>query len=346
MTGPPVVGYYAHHQGRGHVQRAECIAERLSGPMTILTSARLGGASVGGASVGGRTSWVELPRDDDEPVQGDPTAGGTLHWAPPRHPGLRSRMATIAAWIGRNAPAVMVVDVSVEVSMLCRLLGVPVVGVAMQGDRTDRAHRLGYDLAEALLACWPAPMTSHAWPQHWIDKTCFVSAFSRFDARISVRAGGTSGSGPRRAALLLGAGGTDVGDGQIAATVAATPDWQWDVLGGGAGTWTADPWSTLCAADVVVTHAGQNALAEVAAARTPAVVIPQDRPHDEQRATATHLERAGLAVVRSRWPAPSAWPALLDEAAAADGSLWSAWCPGDGADRAARFIESVARRYS
>ena len=68
-------------------------------------------------------------------------------------------------------------------------------------------------------------------------------------------------------------------------------------------------------ADVVVTHAGQNAIADVAAAtasgrRDPTGATP--------RRTARHrraLRDAGLAVVCSRWPEPRAWPALLSEAA-------------------------------
>ena len=40
-------------------------------------------------------------------------------------------------------------------------------------------------------------------------------------------------------------------------------------------------------------------------------MIPQDRPHDEQRATAAVIAEAGLAVVCREWPAADAWPALL-----------------------------------
>lgn len=328
-----MIGYYAHHHGRGHVQRAECIAARLATPATILTSAT--------TPVSGFAERVVLDRDDDGPIHGDPTAAGVLHWAPPGHPGLRRRMAAIAAWVERAQPAAVVVDVSVEVAALCRLMGVPVVVVAMQGDRTDRAHRMGYDLADALLACWPPELADPDWPPHWIEKACFASAFSRFDARIVSHA--PRAEGRRRVAVLMGAGGTDVGAAEVAAADAATPGWDWDVLGGSAG-WTADPWPVLRSADVVVTHAGQNALAEVAASRTPAVVVPQDRPHGEQVATAALLERAGLATVRRRWPAPDAWPSLLEATAARDGNGWALWCPGDGADRAARFVDGVAER--
>ena len=64
--------------------------------------------------------------------------------------GLLRRGAAVVRWVERHRPSLVVVDVSVEVTLLVRLLGVPVVVVAMQGDRHDRAHRTAYDAATAL----------------------------------------------------------------------------------------------------------------------------------------------------------------------------------------------------
>ena len=97
--------------------------------------------------------------------------------------------------------------------------------------------------------------------------------------------------------VLSGRGGTELTLDQLAAAQAETPGWTWTVLGPPGTRWVADPWPLLCAADVVVTHAGQNAIADVATARRPAVIIPQPRPHDEQATTARALDAAGIAVV-------------------------------------------------
>jgi UDP-N-acetylglucosamine:LPS N-acetylglucosamine transferase len=140
----------------------------------------------------------------------------------------------------------------------------------------------------------------------------------------------------------------------IRAAATATPDWDWDVIGpedtGQADLsnlricgWVDDVWPRLLAADVVVTHAGQNAIAEVAAARLPAIVVPQDRPFGEQRATAAELEQADIAVVSQHWPAPSDWRGLLDRAIQQDGHKWELWSFGDAGERAAKVIEGVAR---
>jgi predicted glycosyltransferase len=116
------------------------------------------------------------------------------------------------------------------------------------------------------------------------------------------------------------------------------------VLGGGTGRWKDDPWADICQADVVVTHAGLNALAEIAAARKPAVIVPQARPHDEQIATARALDSRGLAVVSAIWPAAASWRSVLDAALAIGGGRWGSWSSGTGASHAARLIESVSQR--
>lgn len=178
----------------------------------------------------------------------------------------------------------------------------------MRGERTDTPHRTAYDLAELLLAPWPSTLPEPGWPEHWRAKTVHTGAFSRFDGRSPAPVGERPGRArPRRVLLFMGSGGRDVSTAEVAAAQAAAPDWRWTALGGPDGRWEADPWPALCAADVVVTHAGQNALAECAAARRPAVVVPQDRPFGEQAATGRALARGRLAVVAPRWPDADDW---------------------------------------
>ncbi|MFJ4969944.1 glycosyltransferase [Streptomyces sp. NPDC088755] len=333
-----MIGYYVHHQGSGHLHRARSIAARC--PLTVT------GLSSLPAPDDWPGPWVRLPRDDDgDPgAFGDVTAGGRLHWAPTRHAGLRGRMARIARWIEETSPRLVVSDVSVEVALLARVLGTPTAVVAMRGDRTDPPHRMAYDLAELLLAPWPATLAEPGWPRHWRAKTVHTGAFSRFDGRPPAPAEERPhGAPPRRVLLLMGTGGTDISAAEVAAASAASPGWRWVTLGGPDGRWSADPWPSLCAADVVVTHAGQNALAECAAARRPAVVVPQERPFGEQAATGRALTRGRLAVVTPRWPKAKDWTALLEQAHANGGERWSRWAPGDGAARAARALADAAR---
>jgi hypothetical protein len=79
----------------------------------------------------------------------------------------------------------------------------------------------------------------------------------------------------------------------------------------------------------------------VAAARRPAVVVAQDRPFREQQRRAELLRSEGL-VALDRWPPAADWPALLERARAAGAGPWHRWAPGDGAQRAAAFLDEAA----
>jgi hypothetical protein len=324
-----VIGWYVHHQGSGHLHRALSVAARLAErgeEVTLLSSLPRPASWSGG--------WVSLARDDAGPAV-DPTAHGRLHWVPVGDDGLRSRSAAVSAWLAEHRPRLVVVDVSVEVALLVRLHGVPVVGVALPGRRDDAAHVLGFGVADLLVAVWPPTAIGmlHV-PPALLERLRPVGGLSRF----AVREPGQRRAGARRVVVLMGTGGHDLGGSLLATARQQTPDWEWTVLDGRPGTWTDDPFAVVADADVVITHAGQNAVAEVAAARRPAVVVPQRRPHEEQTTTAAVLRRGPWpAVVLDRLPADG-WAALLERAARLDGRGWVDWCDGHAADRFADLL--------
>ena len=324
-----MIGYYVHHQGRGHLSRLQAVAAHLDAPVVGLSSLP--------RPVGWAGGWVQLPRDDDPvpSLDDDAAASGVLHWAPRHHRGLRARMAALASWIERAGPDAVVVDVSVEVALLVRLHGIPVVVVALPGERTDRAHLAAYDLADALLAPWPAEAHARGWPERWASKAWCVGGLSRFD-------GIPRPSRPReggRVLLLWGAGGRDADAACVEAARTATPGWAWTERSPDRPS--PDLWAELCSADVVVTHAGQNAVADVAAARAPAVVVAQRRPHGEQVATARALRRLGIADGRPSWPAADEWGDILDGARRRGGDGWARWSTGYGAEEAAARLDAL-----
>lgn len=364
-----MIGYYLHHQGHGHRRRGTAVARSLQTPVVGLGS--------GGAPEGWPGDWVELARDD-EPVVTDPetedvTARGVLHWVPRAHPGLLERHSGLVSWLAEARPSLVVVDVSVEVALLVRLCGIPVVVGAMPGDRTDSAHRLAYDLADALLAPWPPGAHPDAgWPDHWRDKTWEVGGISALSlphrahgvqAETPHRAHGVQAATPHRAhgvqtpgassvragrpagrALVVwGSGGGTLDGTALDAAAAATPGWEWLVRGGGHPP-SPDLLADLLAADVVVCHAGQGAVADVALARRPAVVLAQPRPHEEQVATARALERMSLAATSQGWPPATDWPHLIERALDIGGDGWENW-GADGAARAAARLDDLADRF-
>ncbi|WP_072314348.1 glycosyltransferase [Agrococcus sp. Marseille-P2731] len=321
-----VVGWYIHHHGRGHLTRFLAVRPHVDASVVAFSSLPRP------ESLPPATEWVVLPRDDaDEgdgpPSSAAPTAGGALHWAPLGHRGHAERLAAIAA----RAPVLdaVVVDVSVEVTVLARLMGRRVALFAQPGDREDAPHALGRRLADAIIAPWPASAATGP----VASALHHVGGVSRFAARRP--------AGGRRAGtvLALGGGARDAEwEAMLDAAVASTPGWAWQVAGG--DTWLDDPWQALCEAEVVVTAAGQNAIADVAAARARAIVVPRPRPFDEQRRTAELLREHGLAIALE--PSETAdWPALLERARSLD-PRWPSWGIDGAAERAAAIIDRVA----
>jgi hypothetical protein len=257
-------------------------------------------------------------------------------------------MNAMSNWIAATRPAAIVTDISVEIATFARLLGVPVIVVALPGKRFDAPHALVHRLADHIIAAWPRELYVPPWLQPHAAKTSYVGGISRYDGRAcpsptpTGAADDTDLNADTHVLVLAGAGdgfGHQLGD-----CAAACPGTRWTAIGGSEGHWLDDPWPQICAADVVVTHAGQSAVADVAAARRRAVVIAQPRPYDEQSATATVLRRHRLATVARHRPDNRAWPGLISQALASDPEKWIRWQVSGAASRAARAVEVTAQR--
>lgn len=338
-----MIGWYVHHQGRGHLHRAVTVAAEL----TARTGVVVTGLSSLARPAGWTGPWVQLPPDDAGGPPQDATASGTLHWVPVGDAHVRGRAAALSAWLGGSVPDLVVVDVSVEVAVLVRLHGVPVVSVVLPGDRTDDAHLLGLRLSTEVVACWPSaasatgPGMLPGLPGDVAARVRAVGAVSRIP--VDPDTGGSRRPGRPRVVVLQGRGGGALTGRTGDALAALAPGWDWTEVGG--GRWVEDPTAALREADVVVTNAGQNSLAEVAACRVPAVVVPAVRAHDEQATTARVLDASG-------WPAlvvpglpEDDWSDLLERARLLDGSAWASWCDDHGAARFADVVASVLERH-
>lgn len=336
-----MIGYYVHHHGTGHLHRAMTVARHVPDEVTGLSSLPKPDAWTG--------PWVQLPRDDAAETydRADTTADGILHWVPLGDTGLRSRMSAISAWIERAAPDAVVVDQSVEVCLLVRLHGIAVVALTAPGRRTDAPHLLGFGSAVELVGPWPAGLTPQLLPDldpAHADRFHAVGAVSRFPV-LSETAFLPSARPRPHAVLLAGTGGDGFTAAAIAGAQEQTPDWDWTVLSRTLGTWHADPAAVLAEADVVVLHPGQNALAEVAAMRVPAVVVPAARPFDEQHVTAAALSDGWPAMVVDEVPV-SGWRDLLHGALHLDGGAWADWCDGDAPGRIAAVVARAVSRQA
>lgn len=330
-----VIGYYVHHHGAGHLTRARVVASvlRARGAEVVLLGSDLRGAA-----------GVTLPRDNDgiEPFV-DPQASGAVHWAPLGHPGFSARMQTIAAWVKDRKPSVVVVDVSVEVVTLLRLLGVPTVVVAQPGERADDAHTVAYRCATAIMAPWPAEADPCPALRPFADKVTHTGGISGLQVHQRT---------PQVGVVLTGRGGEHLGHraegkgalskgrpGIVESLRGDLPGMTWVEAGG--RKWIAEVGSLLARAQVVVSHCGQNAVADIAALDVPAVLCPQPRPHAEQEHLSAEISRLGLAQTATlHRGTPSDWSTIVERAIHSP-TQWDRWHTVSAPTRAADIILSA-----
>lgn len=362
------IGFYAHHVGRGHLDRVAAVCAHLAGVRCTVASSH---PEVGSLRRTGCTIRV-LPGDEGPGPDLDRTAGGRLHHAPLGIDVGVPRVRALVDWVEEERPDLVLVDVSTEVLLTLRLTGTPVVAVRLHGDRTDAAHVLAFDLASTVVAPFPRSLEDTATPQWLVDRTFHAGLVHPVrpapvhrpplrpgDGATRRDAAPESGGATRphrkdkRCVLVAwGQGSPPPSAGDLDRAALATPGWRWAFAGpptaGGTPThvhhrgWVTDVVAQVRQADVVVGPCGDGLVAAVAAGRGRLIALPQPRPFEEQQRKAEALSRRNVAVMALGWPIPSRWPHLLDAALAGpplgEGSLGS-----DGAPRlAAHLLDVVA----
>jgi len=347
-TGRPI-GFYVHHAGRGHLDRTRFVAEALGEQRVVVaTSHPEAREALAGVSV------TVLATDVASGPVGDVTAGGSFHWVPERPDVSVTRARQLLEWVDRHRPVLVVVDVSIEVAVFLRMLGIPVVLVRLHGSRDDVTHQFGYRLAEAFLAPYPTLLEDPSTPKSVRARTryCGVIGQSVPPARPQWYIGG-SVERRRRVLVLWGTGSPPPTGPNLDAVALATPGWDWSMIGPQTPVqtptvvhhqgWVDDVTTAIADTDVVVGAPGDGTLGAVAAAGARLVAIPQVRPFDEQVRKAELLAIHRLAVVCPTWPRPDAWGAVLDEAMELDPARM-ALLEADGASaRAATALVDLAR---
>ena len=338
------IGYYVHHHGDGHRQRAIQIASGAPDRFVLL-----------GTNLKGRTEGLDcLDLPDDRPVGRDAFDGRdnadvrpqALHYAPIDHDGVRSRVAQLTGWIATAKPAMLVVDVSVEMAMLARLASTPTVCVRQLGRRDDPGHMDAYRGATALLCPFGEPLDDP-------DLADWVRAKSRY-------APGLTAPVPKCQVqqdivlVVVGRGGAVADGKRMAETARAHPDLQWRVAGPVSAVtdppanltmlgWTGNIAEEIAGAGVVVGGAGNGLVNAVLASDRPFVCLPEPRPHDEQAMTSHRLGMLGAAIVHNAgWPSDESWPGLLARARSLDPFARSGLVDADGAAKTTRWLLGLA----
>jgi hypothetical protein len=335
------IGYYVHHHGDGHRQRAIAIAQAADLPMTLL-----------GTGLAGRTQglpYVDLPDDRCSEGGFDGRDGverpAALHYAPIDHEGIRQRVAQVSAWIAEARPSLMVIDVSVEMAMLARLASVSTIYVRLNGNRLDPAHRDAFRGASGLLAPFAEPLDDPETPAQIRAKTFYAPGIPSMPRGERIEADLVLG--------VIGRGGGMAEGARWAAAAQAVPDRRWRVIGDCSrpeimppnlefAGWVDTPERHIAGAGLVIGAAGDGLVGSVLAAGRPFLCLPEPRPYDEQEAKARRLQALGAAVVHMGWPQQAEWPNLIARALALNPQDQWALTDPDGAGRAGAWIRSMA----
>ncbi len=288
------IGYYVHHQGDGHRQRAIAIASNAPESFTII-----------GTNLKNRTnglSCVDLPNDNLTGVERNEHLLST-HYTPLGEPLITQRMKKIADWIADNNPCLMVVDVSVEIAMLARLFSVPVIYVRLTGSRFDPAHMDAFLAAEALLCPFSQQLELDEVPS-WIKQKCYY--FANLTPNISSLATTQANN----IVVLLGAGGHEFKIENLIDLAYQLSNWNINVLGIVENNnnfnlpqnlhlngWVENYANYIEKAAVIVGAAGDGVLANVLNFKKPYICVPQKRAFGEQIEKAKSLKKLGIEVI-------------------------------------------------
>lgn len=360
MTRP--IGYFVHHQGRGHAERCAAIANALPAgrPLTVFCA-----RDDIFPAMPAHVAIVRIPSlfeatGAEEPALAGAATPGTLHCAPLGWPGIRAAMATIVRWFDEAAPALIVCDVSAEIAQLARICSVPHVMVVQHGDREDAGHRAAYDGAVGLLAPFDRALAQPEWPAARVAATLFAGGLG-VDVSVPDRAAARArigvGADEEMVLVLSGGGGGGFAQAPLGVGARSRPGARWISIGHVERDWHAtEPGNIqhrgwvdnaadhIAAADIVVSSTGNTTCQQVLAAGRPWLAVPEWRYFDEQHRKADALAAAGVATVRPHLPSSAdAWAGALAETLAAhDPPRQRAMIEPAPDAKAAAWLESMA----
>jgi hypothetical protein len=358
------IAFYVHHHGFGHLMRSLQIAAALTAYEVVLLGSNLKAPEQGFPE---HVTLIHLPLDvrvdkpgpESEPAdmyydEGNPV--DVFHYAPLNVRGIRDRAAILTDFFSQHFPLLLVVDVSVEVTLLARLCGIPTVVMRQHGNRNDLAHLMAYQSAELLLA--PFPDAMYRGDKDWVyNKTLFAGGFSRFDqhkADIQLRFTNDP-TFKAKAAVLVGGGGTSINAFFVARLAMHCPEIFFHIIGIEVEVvpqpanvrWEgkmADPFSIIAGCDMVIGNTGHNTVMEVASMNKRFVGIPEDRPFDEQLEKAEAIKlRKGIRIVLPEALKELQWRKQLQELMLEEPD-WQGIIVADAVAKMAQSIIGVAER--
>ena len=358
------IGWFVHHQGRGHAERAAAAANALIDLRPVTLFCARGDIF---PALDERIELVLIPSLFEPPADPVPPALAahrtpeTLHCAPLGWPTITEAVAILTAWFAEARPALFVADVSAELGQLARIASVPHAAVMQHGDRDDPGHMAAYQSASLLIAPYAEALEQPDRPDWMRAKTLYAPGIGA-DAAMPTRADARARLGLSDeldiVAVVGGGGGTGLPSAPLALGARAEPETEWITLGRIEEDWHATPPGNLkhlgwvdnpadwiAAADRIVSSCGNTTVQMIARSPKPWVVVPEWRYFHEQLRKAEALERAGAAVMEPHWPARMQdWRAAWTAARSLDPATLGALVADDPARALADAIDAAAAK--
>ncbi|MBB3711055.1 putative glycosyltransferase [Limimaricola variabilis] len=357
------LGYFVHHQGRGHAERCAALAHALPPTRELMIFCARDDIFPALPDHARIVTIPSLFEASGVEAQGlaDLDTPDTLHCAPVGWPGIREAMGTIAHWFREADPALMICDVSAEIAQLSRICSVPHVKVLQHGDRSDPGHVAAYRGALGLLAPFHRDLAQPGWPGWMRDKIHFAGGLGIAPMPDRAAARARLGLPPeaRIALVVSGGGGSGFAQAPIGVAARALSDWQWHTIGHVERDWHAtepgnlthhgwveDAADRIAAADLVVASTGNTTCHQIMAAGVPWIAVPEWRYFDEQHEKARALSRAGIAHAVPHLPTSAhGWRAAAQTALEShDAARMRALIDPDAARHAADWLEDLIAR--
>ncbi|MGP4789344.1 hypothetical protein ACTXGJ_09485 [Psychrobacter sp. 1Y11] len=334
------IGYYAHHHGSGHCRQADKLAALLPASsrknFIVFTSLALDAYTFNTVA---KSQIVRLnpegEREDDVLLgrAGQHWQPASLHYSPVGNSDIQTRSWQILNAIQEHDIDLMIIDVSVEVAMLCRAASVPYLYVRLAGIRDDTPHLNAFAGALGLLAPYPKTLEA-AETDDWLkqktlyldflpDKNSKSISYNEFIASFAnltddnernkvsskltrqLNISENSKQKPKIITVIKGYGGHEAIDAKLPELRAMQPKALIISLGPIAddkrayvdiATQVVDVSPFLMHSDLLIMACGLNGIAQAYHHETPLVVLPDERPHREQEVMAAALIAQGRAL--------------------------------------------------
>ncbi|MGB3794740.1 MAG: glycosyltransferase [Alteraurantiacibacter sp.] len=358
------VGYFVHHQGRGHAERAAAIANAMTGDREIVLFCAREDIF---PELADHVSIIKIPSLFEPDAANSPALDAyslpdTLHCAPLGWRTVTQAIAIITQWFAKREPGLFITDVSAELGQLARIASVPHMCVLQHGDRDDAGHMAAYRGAVALLAPYAKALEQGDRLSWMRERTIYAPGIgvdvSKILDRTIARKRLGLGDDVELVVVVGGGGGTGLPSAPLTLGARAEPDSQWVTLGTMQTEWHETPPENLrhlgwvdnpedwiSAADRVVSSCGNTTVHMIAAAGKPWIVVPEWRYFAEQMRKAEALDNAGVAAFARTWPASAAdWRHLWEAARALDADTQRAILQGNVATETAALIEQLLAR--